>query len=456
MLTLTYEYKLQPSRQQIEQIEHTLDVCRSVWNFALRERKDWHNSRKSAVNACSIEQEYILPADEPYPNYHKQAKALTEAKKTNERLKSVNAQVLQQVLRTLDRAFADMKAKGLGFPRFKNRYRLRSYVYPQLRGDELVKGNQIKLPQLGWVRFRKSRGIPEGFKIKQARVVRKASGYFVMLSLQLDVDVPQPFPHGHPRGLDLGFDKFVATSDGLEVKRPRFLKSLQRKLKLLQHRLKNKQKGSNNRQKLNQKIARLHQRISDVRKDWHFKLAHRLCDGVGMIFVEDINFRTWQRGMLSKHSADAGFGQFVNIVQWVCWKRDVYFAKVNKDGTSQECSQCGAHTGKKTLDVRVHHCPECGYTSSRDVVSAEVIRNRGLTQARVSRALSSDPSAIVSRIGKRSLESRPQGLSDLGQGLDIKEIACGGDLTGTKETLSSQEPETGNLVARLGISRHSA
>jgi len=135
MLTLTYEYKLQPSRQQIEQIEHTLDVCRSVWNFALRERKDWHNSRKSPVNACSIEQEDILPADEPYPNYHKQAKALTEAKKTDERLKSVNAQVLQQVLRTVDRAFADMKAKGLGFPRFKNRYRLRSYVYPQLRGD---------------------------------------------------------------------------------------------------------------------------------------------------------------------------------------------------------------------------------------------------------------------------------------------------------------------------------
>jgi len=386
MLTLTYEYKLEPNQQQIDMIEHTLSVCRSVWNFALRERKDWHNSRKSPINACSIQQEYIIPADEPYPNYHKQAKALTEAKKTDSRLKSVNAQVLQQVLRTLDRAFAAMKVKGLGFPRFKNRYRFRSYVYPQLRGKELVKGNQIKLPQLGWVRFRKSREIPEGFQVKQARVVRKASGYFVMLSLQLDVEVPQPFPHGHPRGLDLGFDKFVATSDGLEVKRPRFLRSLQRKLKLLQRRLKNKQKGSNNRHKLNRKIARLHQRISDTRKDWHFKLAHHLCDGVGMVFVEDINFRSWQRGMLSKHTADAGFGQFVNILQWVCFKRDVYFAKVDKDGTSQECSQCGAHTGKKTLDVRVHHCPECGYVGSRDVVSAEVIRNRGLSQARVSRA----------------------------------------------------------------------
>jgi len=430
MLTLTYEYKLQPSRQQIEMIEHTLDVCRSVWNFALRERKDWHNSRSSPINACSIGQEYIIPADEPYPNYHKQAKALTDAKKTDakkteskksdERLKSVNAQVLQQVLRTLDRAFADMKAKGLGFPRFKTRYRLRSYLYPQL-SKEVVKGNCVKLPQLGWVKFRNSREIPEGFKVKQARVVRKASGYFVMLSLQLDVDVPQPFPHGHPRGLDLGFDKFVATSDGLEVNRARFLKSLQRKLKLLQRRLKNKQKGSNNRHKLNRKIARVHQRISDTRKDWHFKLAHRLCDGAGMIFVEDINFRSWQRGMLSKHSADAGFGQFLNILRWVCFKRDVYFAKVDKDGTSQQCSQCGVHTGKKTLDVRVHHCPECGYVGSRDVVSAEVIRNRG--------------------------------LSDLGQGLDVKQIACGGDLTGV---LPSQEPNRQeDLIARLGISHYS-
>ena len=53
-------------------------------------------------------------------------------KKVNTNLKSVNAQVLQQVLKSLDRTFADMKKKKLGFPRFKNKYRMRSYVYPQL------------------------------------------------------------------------------------------------------------------------------------------------------------------------------------------------------------------------------------------------------------------------------------------------------------------------------------
>ena len=377
MLTLTYEYKLEPTPKQIENIENTLDVCRSVWNFALSYRKDWCKSRKSMINACSIEREYIISVDEPFPNYHVAAKQLTEAKKDNDFLKSANAQVLQQTLRTLDRAWDDMKKRGFGLPRFKNKYRMRSFVFPQLNKNP-ISVDSIKLPGLKDVKWRMSRPIPDGFIPKGARIVRKASGYFVMLSLQLNVDVPNPLPYGHPRGLDLGYDKFVATSDGKEIKRPRFLKTMQRKLKLLQRRLKNKPSGSNNRHKLNQKIARLHQRISDTRKDWHFKLSHQLVQDVGMLFVEDINFVSWQRGMLSKHSADAGFGQFVNILKWVCWKTDTYFAKVNKDGTSQTCPNCGTHTGKKTLDVRIHSCPECGYTTTRDVAASQEIRNRGI------------------------------------------------------------------------------
>ncbi len=201
-------------------------MCRKVWNFALRERKDWINSRKSPVNACSIVSEYIIPADEPYPNYNTQAKSLTYAKKQYPELKTVNAQVLQQVLRKLETAFIDMKRKGMGFPRFKNRYRMRSYVYPQLGEGQILRGNQIKLPQIGWMEYVKSREIPNGFAVKQVRVVRKASGYFLMFTLECNVNVPDTVPAGHPVGLDLGLDKFVATSDGALVERPRFLQLL--------------------------------------------------------------------------------------------------------------------------------------------------------------------------------------------------------------------------------------
>jgi putative transposase len=378
MLTLTYEYKLKPTKQQVEEMENILTVCRKVWNYALRERKDWVNSRKCKVNACSVEYEYIIKSDEPFPNYHVQAKKLTEAKKHNPELKSVNAQVLQQVLRTLDRAWDEMKSRNFGFPRFKKHFRMKSFVFPQLKG-EIVKAGRVKLPQLAWVKFYQSRPIPDGFVVKQARVVRKASGYFVMLSLQLDVNVPNiPF-HGHPIGIDIGLDSFLATSEGQLIARPKFFNALHRQMKLLQRRLKFKKLGSNNRKKLNAKIARLHQKISDTRKDFHWKTAQKICDQGDSIFVEDIDFKTWGKGMFCQQTLDAGFGQFFTILSYVSYKRGKYFGKVNKDGTSQICPNCNAHTGKKTLNIRIHSCPECGYITNRDIAAAQVIRNRGIS-----------------------------------------------------------------------------
>jgi putative transposase len=421
MLNLIYEYKLKPTAAQISEIERTLAVCRKVWNFALRDRKDWINSRKSPINACSLEKEYIIPADAPYPNYFVQAAALTKAKEVYPELATVNAQMLQQVLRKLETAFVDMKRKGMGFPRFKNQYRMRSFVFPQMLKN-CLQGNSIKLPQLGVVEFIKSREIPNGFAVKQARIIRKASGYFIILSLQCEVNVPDPVAAGYPIGIDLGLDQFLATSEGRLVKRPKFLNAIQGKLKLLQRRLKNKKKGSNNRHKLNQKIARLHQRITDTRKDWHFKLAHELAENAGMVFVEDIDFRVWAKGMLGKHTLDAGFGQFISILSWVCWKQGVYFEKVNKDYTSQVCPNCDTHTGKKELKLRVHNCPECGYTTHRDVAAAQVIRNRGL-----------------------------EDLSAGGRLVDTKQNACGDGLTGTGNRLVRNRGSKKKAVGEVGF-----
>jgi putative transposase len=376
MLNMTWEFKLEPTAEQISGIEDMLDVCRNVWNFALRERKDWLDSRKCPVNACSIRQEYILLADAPFPNYARQCKALTAAKADFPRLKTVNAQVLQQVLRKLETSWESWRLKRSGSPRFKKPNRMRSFVFPQMLKN-CITSEGIKLPQLGLVRVRWSRQIPELFQVKQARIVRKASGYFVMLSLEAEVDIPSPMAQGHPLGIDVGLEYFLSTSDGEQVKRPRFFNELHRKLQLLQRRLKTKRKGSNNWLKLQQKISRVHQRIADTRKDWHFKLAHHLCDHAGMVFVEDLDFRIMAKGMLGKHTLDAGLGQFTHqILPWVCWKRDVYYGKVDARGTSQECPDCGAEV-RKDLSVRLHHCPECGSTKPRDVAAAQVICTRG-------------------------------------------------------------------------------
>lgn len=377
MINFTYEYKLKPTKQQIAQIEHILTVCRTVWNYALAERRDWVNSRKSPINACSLISEYIISAETEFPNYHKQAKALTQAKKVAPELKTVNSQVLQQTLRTLDRAWQNIRARGFGFPRFKNSARMRSFVYPQFKTNPIF-GNRIKLPQLGGIKLYKSRDIPKDFVVKQVRIVRRATGYFAMVNIQLDLEVVNPNPHGHPLGIDIGLDKYLATSDGELVNRPRFFNSLSRKLKLLQRRLKKKKLGSHNRIKLNRKIAKLHLKTANTRKDFQFKLAHYLCSQAGMIFVEDIDLRSWAKGMLGKHTLDASFGQFFDILQFVAGKTDTYFTKVDKDYTSQICPNCETVVGKKLLSERVHDCPVCGDKTDRDVAAAQVIRNKGI------------------------------------------------------------------------------
>lgn len=112
--------------------------------------------------------------------------------------------------------------------------------------------------------YRQSRPVPDGFALKQCRVVKRVSGWYVMLVVQCDAQVPKPLPHGEPLGIDLGLNRFVATSTG--------------------------------------------ENISNCRKDYHFKVAHYLCDQAGMIFAEDLNLKALAAGMLCKHTLDGWVG----------------------------------------------------------------------------------------------------------------------------------------------------
>ncbi len=355
-----------------------MEQCRRVYNYALAERKDWMNSRRCQLNACSLRSEYIIPADTPYPNYYAQKRNLTAARKVIPELDSVHSQVLQEALARLDKSFRFMQQREFGFPRFKSVGQFRSLLFPQFKTNP-VTGWQVKLPKIGAVGLNLHRPIPDGFVVKQVRVVKKASGWYAMLVLESDISIPDPMPIGNSIGIDLGLEKFLAVSTGKLVARPKFFVQLQSKLKWLQRQLKDKVKGSNNYRKAQSKIRRLHERIHNTRREFHFQVAHQLCSNVGMIFAEELNLKATSRGMLAKHCLDAGWGGFLDILGWVCKKRDVYFARVNPNGTSQTCPKCGTHTGKKELSQRVHHCVECGYTTDRDVAAAIVVEQRGLT-----------------------------------------------------------------------------
>src|SRR5262245_29964144 len=82
-----YKFKIKPSPLVARTFEQWLEVCRELYNAALQERRDaW------AINQISI-------------NYQAQSIQLPKIKAMREDVAQVNAQVLQDTLRRLSKAF---------------------------------------------------------------------------------------------------------------------------------------------------------------------------------------------------------------------------------------------------------------------------------------------------------------------------------------------------------------
>ncbi|WAN69111.1 MULTISPECIES: transposase [Moorena] len=283
---MNYTYRIYPDTAQQELMLSWLETCRRLYNRCLGDLKDWMNSRKCAVDRCSLNREYIMSPDIPFPGYRSQKRQLTQWKKTESDLKEVHSQVTQDVIKRLHTSWESFRQRGRGFPRFKKYGRYQSFLFPQFATNP-IKGDQIKLPKIGLVDLKLHREIPEGFQIKGVRVVSRCRGtkWFVVITIQADISVPDNPHFGRAIGVDVGLIDFLATSDNLTIPRPRFFIDLQRELKLLQRRASRKKKRSKNYEKAQIKVARLHHKIGNTRKDFHLKVAHQLCDQADSIVL---------------------------------------------------------------------------------------------------------------------------------------------------------------------------
>ena len=404
MLTMNYTYRINPTNQQQVLMLDWMETCRRLYNRCLRDLKDWLNSRKCSLYSCSINREYIMSPDIPFPSYLEQKRQLTQWKKTNPYLKDVHSQVTQDCVKRLHNTWERFKSKKFGFPRFKKFGRYQSFLFPQFK-ESPIKDGFIKLPKIGQVEINLHRPIPEGFQVKGVRIVSRVRGtiWYAVVTIQCDVKVPDPLPFGRGIGADIGLESYLVTSDNFRVETARFFRELQSRLKVLQRKASRKKKRSKNWGKAQLKVAKLHHQIANARKNFHFQTSHTLCDQADMIFVEDIDFKMTAKGFLGKHMLDGRFGQFRDLLSWVCWKRGKYFARVDHKFTSQICPKCNAHTGKKELKERQHICPECDYSTSRDHASAEVILNRGLENIVPMDCRERKLSATDCKIGKRAI-----------------------------------------------------
>ena len=173
MLTLNCRYRIYPDATQEPKLIEWMDICRSAYNYALLQIKDWCDSRKCLIDRCSLEKEYIIPANTKFPKEVNQLNNLPKAKIEFPRLKEVPSQVLQQTIKQLHRSWEYFQKRGFGFPRFKKHGQFKSLLFPQFK-ENPVTNQHIKLPKIGSIAINLHRPIPSGFVVKQVRVKRIA------------------------------------------------------------------------------------------------------------------------------------------------------------------------------------------------------------------------------------------------------------------------------------------
>ena len=157
---------------------------------------------------------------------------------------------------------------------------------------------------------------------------------------------------------------------------PRYYRTSQRTLRRKQRTICRRKKGGQRRRKAAKSTAQTHLKIDRQRRDHHFKVAKQYAESDHHIAVEDLQITNMvQNHSLSKSILDAGWGQFLAILSNKAESAGHQMIRANPRFTSQKCSQCGEIV-QKSLSVRTHICPFCGYVADRDVNAANNILKR--------------------------------------------------------------------------------
>jgi putative transposase len=195
--------------------------------------------------------------------------------------------------------------------------------------------------------------------------------------------VPLP-PKETAIGLDFGITYLVADSEGRVIPNPKNLNKSLGRLAKAQKKLARCQAGSTRRKKQKRRVARIHEGIANQRKDTLHKISRHYVDRYGWIAVEDLNVE----GMVRNHSlarsiSDAAWGRLRQMLANKAEEAGRRFVAVPPHSTSQKCSRC-RELVPKSLSVRTHVCPACGYVADRDVNAAQNILSLARTGPSVS------------------------------------------------------------------------
>lgn len=222
-------------------------------------------------------------------------------------------------------------------------------------------------------------------QIKRVRIVRRADGYYVQFSVQLDPrDTVKPLtPSQKAVGVDVGIKYFLADSQGNIEPNPQFYRAGEKQLNRLNRskskKYKKGQSQSRNYHKASRRYARKHLKVSRQREEFVKRVALRLIKSNDLVAYEELNVKGMVKNRyLAKSLLDAGWSKFRSWLDYFGYKYGKITIAVAPHNTSQNCSSCGEKV-QKSLSTRTHICHHCGFTEDRDINAAINILQKGLS-----------------------------------------------------------------------------
>ena len=323
--------------------------------------------------------------------YVAMANRLPEWKKEFEWLKESPSHTLQQSLKDAERAFKNFFEKRAGFPRFKKRGVGDSFRFPDSRQFEVDQGNsRIKVPKLGWLRYRNSRDILGTAK----NITISQSGGKWFASIQTEREVEQPIPTATSAvGIDMGIVRFATLSDGSFIEPLGSFKKHEGRLRRSSAQMSRKKKFSKNWHKAKRQVQKIHTRIANARKDFLHKATTEISKNFRLVAIEDLQVRNMSKSAQGTTeapgknvAAKSGLNKAILDQGWFEFRRQLEY-KLNWNGgilvpvpahyTSQTCPACG-HVAKENRQTQAKFvCVDCGFEANADVVGAMNVLARG-------------------------------------------------------------------------------
>jgi len=350
---ISYKYKLYKTKRT-RHLERMLSEACFVWNHALALQKRYYRMYGKYVSSARMQKHFARHIRRTY----------------------LHSQSVQEVLQRLDAAYSRFfKHVSKRPPKFKKSSDFASFCYKQggfsLR-DNVFFVNSVRLG------FKFSLSRPYEGRVKQVRVKRSHLGeWYVYVITDASPKSYAKTHNGASVGIDFGLKTYLTLSNGEKLENPQFLKKGLKSLRKASERHSRCLRGSNHKEQARLCLCRLHESVSNKRRDFQWKLAHKLCKSYDTIFIEDISLQGMVR-LWGRKVSDLAHASFVDILVQVAAKYGCTVHKIDKWFPSSRMCDCGYKNDNLSLSDRTWVCPQCGQVHDRDVHAAEMILRRGI------------------------------------------------------------------------------